>query len=440
MKKLILSVLVLFIPFLSMAQNATWQVLPNAPIGGQWNHDDIACINEDTLWICDLDGRINKSTDGGDSWTRITNWPNTAFRCIDFFDSQHGFVGNLGRGGWYNASDGNPLYETFDGGANWSAVTLPNTYDIKGLCGMQIVNDTTIIAVGRYAGPDVMIKSTDKGVTWTSYASPAESFVDLHFFDPDTGIVVGGFGGWYTNGNPLSRIYYTTDGGESFTQVAAEQSDHFWKVFFVDRMNGYAQITNYDNNDQYIMITNDGGLTWSKSVYTNGHYEGLGVGFFDTQLGWAGGGDKTYETTDGGASWSQISIDPGYGDVLNRVIRVSPTTLYAVGARVYKYTDLTVGEATIPQVDNTKCKLSCNPNPFQGVATITYTVPEDGHVKLGITSIGGRVIEFLVDKEQKAGTYSLEYTPDYNQKFVACTIRTGRYRRTVKIFRPGGGE
>ena len=109
--------------------------------------------------------------------------------------------------------------------------------------------------------------------------------------------------------------------------------------------------------------------------------------------------------------------------------------MYAVGASVYKYTDQTVGERTVPYVDNSLCTIKCNPNPITGAAEIVYTVPEDDLVKIGVVSIGGRPLEWLVNEIQKAGTYTIPYNPRYKLKFVTCTIRTGEYRRTVSIIR-----
>ena len=57
----------------------------------------------------------------------------------------------------------------------------------------------------------------------------------------------------------------------------------------------------------------------------------------------------------------------------------------------------------------------------------------DGDVIVDITSIGGREIEVLVREKQKAGTYTIDYNPDYKLNFVTATIGSGRYRRSVHI-------
>ena len=113
---------VLIIITSSFAQS--WQVLPNAPIGGYWNHDDITFTDQNTGWVCDISGQIYKTTDGGDNWTNVADQPGTSFRCIAFLDDQHGFVGNLGPMGWVNqTSDPTIMYETVNGGSTWAPVS-----------------------------------------------------------------------------------------------------------------------------------------------------------------------------------------------------------------------------------------------------------------------------------------------------------------------------
>ena len=427
-----------FIPFLISAQS--WEVLPNSPLieSAYWNHDDIVFCDDQTALICDIGGHISKTEDGGDSWTQVMDQPGTSFRCLAFTSCETGFVGNLGPGDWVNqTSDPTLMYKTIDGGENWTPVTnIPDTHEPKGICGMQAIDDQHVYAVGRYDGPAIFYKTEDNGDSWTTKdlnaSNNAHGLIDLHFFSSDTGLVTG----WDNQG---SAIWYTTDGGSNFERVASNYWDHVWKIYFRDRMNGYASISHYSNAAKKYLYTSDGGLTWSEGIYkSSGSYEGLGIAFIDDQTGWCAGGTTSYETRDGGVTFQEISFDPDYDDYINRFIKVNDTTLYAAGSRIYKYIPSSdPGEVlgTTAQVDNSLCKISCHPNPSTGTATITYTVPENGNVVVAITSIGGRELEILVKKYQQAGTYTIDYNPDYRHKFVTCTIASGRYRRSVNILR-----
>jgi photosystem II stability/assembly factor-like uncharacterized protein len=79
------------------------------------------------------------------------------------------------------------LYETGDGGRTWSNISAPiQGAPVVGLCGMRVLGPNVILAVGRWNGPPVFVKSTvsrdrgwvasfptlysttDGGATWTA--------------------------------------------------------------------------------------------------------------------------------------------------------------------------------------------------------------------------------------------------------------------------------
>ncbi len=381
-----------------------WRVLPNSPVGGYWNHDDVFFHDENTGWIADISGQIYKTIDGGDSWVQQADNEGTSYRALAFLDDQTGFVGTLGPGGWVGqTTDDVLLYGTSDGGDTWTEVTNIQGADaLQGVCGLRRIDAQTIYGVGRYDGPAGFIKTTDGGVTWVAQTVDlAQGLVDLHFFDANTGLLGGRRGG-------QSIILRTTDGGDTFTTVATSSSDHIWKFFFLDDTTGYANISNYSwNAPRHYLKTVDAGLTWTEVPYTPpvDNYEGLGIGFYTEDLGWAAGGRVPYETVDGGTSFQTGRMDPMLEDTINRVIRVNDV-MYAAGARVYKYDAVGGAPANPPpppvaQVDMPKLELL--PNPFHGQGTLTYTVPESGPVSIGGTAIAGRSIEEVAPETKRAG-------------------------------------
>src|SRR5580658_10385109 len=102
----------LFTFHFSFAQS--WQLLPNSP-AQTFRHDDIYFINANSGWVVNVSGQVWKTNDGGNSWTQLINQA-TAFRCVGFFDSIHGCIGNLGPKNWAPTNDTNPIYITSDGG------------------------------------------------------------------------------------------------------------------------------------------------------------------------------------------------------------------------------------------------------------------------------------------------------------------------------------
>ena len=59
------------------------------------------------------------------------------------------------------------------------------------------------------------------------------------------------------------------------------------------------------------------------------------------------------------------------------------------------------------------------PNPFNPSTNLSYTVPQDGSVKLSVYDINGRLVENLVNSYQQAGSY--------NAVWNASNISSGVY-------------
>src|SRR5438876_3232689 len=92
--------IMLFFIFLQTAfsQAPLWHTLPNAPYT-LWHYDDLSFINENTGWVvyntafgAGDNGRVYKTTDGGNSWAMQMSVSNIDLRCIGFTDSLNGWI------------------------------------------------------------------------------------------------------------------------------------------------------------------------------------------------------------------------------------------------------------------------------------------------------------------------------------------------------------
>ena len=316
----------------SHSQNFQWSMLPNSPVpdSASQRFEDISMVDANTGWIAMYSGKLYKTTDGGNSWTlNLTgsNFPYSNFRSLGFFDSQFGLLGTLNSFG--------PMQRTTNGGDTWSVVNnipAPLPY---GICGISIVDSTNAYAVGRYAAPANVIKTTDKGATWTSIVlnpNLVKSLVDCYFWSPDSGIIVGGYNtSGYNSGNAV--ILKTTNGGTTWQRVyiSSRSGEWCWKISFVSKTTGYVSIERHSGL-AYILKTTNAGQSWSESPFQN--YDVQGIGFIDEYTGWTGGWTgPTFETTNGGQSWTQSE----WGYFVNRFRFLNDTLAFAVGDRVYKY-------------------------------------------------------------------------------------------------------
>ncbi len=410
MKSKCVSVLIVF--FINhFACSQSWSLLPNSPTAG-FRHDDIYFLNADTGWVVNVDGYIYRTTDGGDSWTTQLYQPATSFRCVGFANANLGWAGNLGPGSWSPTTDTLPLYQTIDGGNSWQPITNITGPMAKGICGINVVNDSVVYAVGRVGGPCHIMKSTDGGASWTSisFNPPALYLIDAHFFSADTGLVAGCTG---TNMNDERyAVFYTTDGGQNWIQVASTTTfhGHCWKLDFPSRNIGYASVESWIGMDSIpVLKTTDGGLTWQEKLWSIPLWYAQGIGFINDTVGWCGSAlNQVKETTDGSDTWNVVPFVENF----NRYRKINDTLAYASGNRIWKYSVQSTGIGEIASLQGLLLEQNY-PNPFSEKTTIRYTVPYSGKVIIKIYDFAGRYVKTLVNKEHNKGSYAVELSLPY---------------------------
>lgn len=406
-----LSFVILVSNVFSQSSSGNWQTLPKAPVAADLGRfDDVFFLNPSIGWISNVgDGKIFKTTDGGASWVEQIDaqaefgyW--VGFRSIGFANTQVGWSGNLNSHN--NPASLRALFETRDGGQTWSNISDRITGpEPAGICGIWVVNEQLIYAVGRWNGPAIFLKSTDGGNSWTaSDLSPmATGLVDVYFFSPDTGIIIGGKGvGSSIEEQRASKsvILHTKDGGNSWENVYESQTagKWCWKISFPSREVGYVS-TQGATGDGVVLKTTDGGLTWQEKL-VEGAFGFSGIGFVSENHGWVAA-TNAYETTNGGETWQEVT---NVGDRINRIRIYGDSLGFAVGRTVYKFTGQPSTGIAVEQEPPTAFSLAQNyPNPFNPSTTIRFAHTGNSRVKLTIHDLTGRLVITLVDSYHSPG-------------------------------------
>lgn len=206
----------------------TWQagVVPGAD---SLQFRDVHAVDAGTAYLLSAGSgeasRIYKTTDAGRSWTlQFTNTnPDAFFDCMDFWDDASGIA-------FSDAVDGTfPILVTGDGGATWThlpAASLPaaqpggeGSFAASGTCVRTHGDSTAWIGTG--AAPVArVLKTTDRGRTWTSHETPivggsAAGIASLAFRDALHGAALGG-----DIASPdafADNVATTADGGQTWT-------------------------------------------------------------------------------------------------------------------------------------------------------------------------------------------------------------------------------
>jgi len=342
---------------------------------------DIAALDATTAWAAMNDpssatsGGIFKTTDGGAVWTRQTTafsgsggYPNT----IHFFDANNGVCeGDPNGGSW-------EIYTTTNGGTQWTRVPSANipppaSSDISG---QSFATFGNCVWFGTMYNS--VYRSTDKGMTWSA-ARDVLGYQSLGpflaFRDSLNGLGCAPFPAFVTG--PINRVSRTTDGGITWTPVAAAAipaTPSAWYPAYVPGTHSYvlSSNSNVGNNTHTIpgsSYSTDDGLTWTQ-IDNLPHMQ---AEFVSAHVGWSSGlNDSIYK-------WDLNLLVTSAGQSKGVVEGFWLEQNY--------------------------------PNPFNPSTTIGFRVPGLGSslVRLSVYDLLGREVAVLVNEEKEPGSYEVKF-------------------------------
>jgi photosystem II stability/assembly factor-like uncharacterized protein len=285
------------------------------------------------------------SRDGGLSWEAA---PDEMFD-FDFVDTQTGL--GVGASGVYRTTDGGGTFALVQGGEAADVAFLSASVAIA------IVDDT-------------FWRSVDGGQTWTAGA-PALGRTRLVAVS-DAVILAWGTGGFFPNDD--GQVLRSEDGGQTWTDLGTIFAEGSGAFAVVD----VQTVVALDSRGN-VLRSADAGLTWTLTFDSPGPrpsaFSAIAPVFPDTQTGYLGyGSGYVLKTTDGGATWAQVSS--GYGEALDDVGRLEDGTLLAVGERGTLLTSDGAGQWTLHEaLTNVHLRAVDVVGPQSAVA-----VDEDGRV------------------------------------------------------------
>ncbi len=263
------------------------------PVNGTPLMTRINFVSWDQGWAA-VNGALFRTADGGRTWTALGQAANrgpgpqpggilsvgTAVKEVPqdlvMFDQSHG----------YGSVDGHPIMTTVDGGATWTDVTPRNlagnnTDIVKG----YFIDAKTGWAFNLHTAQDVTVYGTkDGGRSWSKLAAPPVKYGDGNMFvtfsDAAHGWMLVRTAGM---GQLAGELLATTDGGQTWTRVAETGAVNTSATGAPGDLPFGGDIT----------AQADGTLWLSGSQRATGG----GSGFL-----------YLFKSTDGGKSWTQVSL------------------------------------------------------------------------------------------------------------------------------------
>jgi photosystem II stability/assembly factor-like uncharacterized protein len=430
-------------------------------------------VNQNIMYIGTLDGGVYKTTNGGINWNQINNGMSYYHvQCIAVSTSNPDilFAGTDSLGGWSTSG----IYKSTDAGANWTLVSQ-DIYDTKGIQAILIhPSNPNIVYSGVFNAVAASVvglwKSTNGGINWFASSTGMDNkqilSIVINPLNPNV-LYVGSSLTFPGSTGPV-KIYKSYDAGANWISI----------------VNGIPQ-TSTDNNPVRCMsistldtslllaglfmnatalsggmyVTTNGGQLWTKkqnglydTVYvlprsclikpgsTTEYYVGLDNNSVTTKKG-------VFKTTDGGNNWVNFNGGSMVNTYAIRTLAFKTSgnpTLFAgdggtatasTGTGLYEFSWYPVSTGNSNSSVPTTFDLSQNyPNPFNPITKIQYQIPVSGFVKISVFDLLGRELKVLVEENQNAGYYSLEFDgSEFTSGVYFYRLYTDRFTDTKKM-------
>lgn len=273
--------------------------------------------------------QVVRSADTGSTWTAIDPgkplWESAARGTASGNDVW--IVGRAGRAG-----------HTFDAGASWAWLgTIPGMSTGEDV----VVNDTIVTAVGSGG---VIRTTSDGGATWQAPASgTTQTFNSVASATGDVILAVGG-GGVIRRSIDHGASWTTVPSGTGASLVEVSTSDD--QVFAIVR-----------SSSKSVLVSTDRGLTWTDRPVTGAGFNLTGVSIAADGSMWVSTGRtqpalaEMWKSVDNGVTWTRLADPAGGGSLWAPNAQSSNVAWVLSEVWIYRTTD---GGATWTQISSTR--------------------------------------------------------------------------------------
>ena len=357
----------------------TWTLAPNSPIAGNeygvinaWDWTD-----QNHFWMCSANLNANPTTANvyytstgftGTFNTAVLNGNGSStglyYEAIAFTDNNNGLA----------SSDGSDVMKTTDGGATWTATTVPNVggFTAGNMFGFKDGSNIIHLSLIDYSGIFHVFTTTDFGNSWQEETIPSEGMKNgigqMQFLNENLGYAGGGAGYFFKYSVP-TPVELT-----SFTAVSV-----------LGKIN----------------------LNWATATETNNR--GFEI-------------ERKITTDNTAGEWTTIGFQEGHGTTTKQHLYSYSDNVQQINASAISYrlkqVDLN-GNYSYSKIVNVKNILPSSfalyqnyPNPFNPSTRIDFEIPKSQNVEIKVYDILGREITTLLNEYKKAGKYSVEFSAE----------------------------
>ncbi|MFZ1730379.1 MAG: S8 family serine peptidase [Bacteroidota bacterium] len=346
-----------------------------------------------------------RSTDGGDTWLFAfgTGFPSgVGVYCIDGIDENSALVGT----GPANGSAA--IFRTGDGGQNWASTSVSNMTAFVNW--IHMFDSQNGIMQGDPKNNVWGIATTaNGGGTWTAIPTPLSAAASEAGWN-NSYDAVGNYM-WFGSNN--SKIYRSTDRGLTWTGYATP-SKNAVDVNFRDEMVGVARFSKQvDVGTDTLALTVDGGLSWSL-ISTIAAPSGSVIFERGGKRLWFFMGANAFVSEDLGATWN-VQAAPSSFNYINDATEWNDgfvTSVFAAGIEIFRYNgdfvldvdDVQAAAPTTPMLQ------PLYPNPAasgrDGNVVAQLQLPSSSSVVLAVYDMTGKKVREVLNATLEAGSHS----------------------------------
>ncbi|MBS0195563.1 MAG: hypothetical protein JSR77_02290 [Planctomycetes bacterium] len=305
--------------FAQRANPLTWTFIGPRPISSEyWSGEANAGgrvvsiaphpTDANTVYIGTASGGVWKTTNGGTTWTPLTDTLSTLNHGAVAVDPVTPTTVYAATGEYQSGTNGDGLFRSLDSGVTWARIAT--TAQVGSRCSGLVVNGQTIHVTGS-AGYH---RSLNGGANWSTLLSGSCSALRVDPVNPQIVYVARSGQGIYKSTNGGGSFALMNNGlpaAGSYSRIVMDISKTNPQVLYAAFLSG--------GNSAGVYKTTDAGATWTATAAPNFCYPQcsydayVGVSPLSENTVFLGGVDPRYATAgilrslDGGATWAEMT-------------------------------------------------------------------------------------------------------------------------------------
>jgi len=232
----------------------------------------VSAVDENVVWVSGMAGTYARTKDGGKTWSAavVPGTESLQFRDVDAFDENTAYLLSAGNG------DRSRIYKTTDGGATW-ALQFTNDEPNGFFDCMAFWDSNTGIAFGDAVDSEFIVIKTSNGTSW--HRVPTDQVPDAlpgegGFAASGTCLITyGDSTAWFgTGGGDTARVLKTTDRGATWsataTPIMSDSMSGITSIAFLNDIRGLAvggSVVQRHAQHDNVAQSGDGGTTWTRA-------------------------------------------------------------------------------------------------------------------------------------------------------------------------------